>query len=76
MEIVYDLDHEAHKLCEEIGLNMVRAATAGTHPAFIEMIRELIIERLDQTYEHRSVGMHGPRPDLCAVDCCLAKKPE
>jgi protoporphyrin/coproporphyrin ferrochelatase len=74
MEIVYDLDTEARKVCEEIGLNMVRSATAGTHPAFIKMIRELILERIDQNTQRRSVGTHGPRHEVCAPDCCLAKK--
>ena len=41
MEVLYDLDTEARALSEEIGLNMVRARTVGTHPAFISMIREL-----------------------------------
>ena len=45
MEVIYDLDIEAQKVSKEIGLKMVRAATAGTHPAFVEMIRELILER-------------------------------
>jgi len=33
MEVIYDLDIEAQKVAKEIGLKMVRAATAGTHPA-------------------------------------------
>ena len=70
MEIVYDLDTEAMTLCRELGLNMVRAATAGTHPAFIEMIRELIMERIDSTTPRRSVGTNGPRADVCAPGCC------
>ena len=41
MEVVYDLDFEASKVAEEIGINMVRARTAGTHPSFVKMIREL-----------------------------------
>ncbi|MGH9340260.1 MAG: ferrochelatase [Acidobacteriota bacterium] len=45
MEVLYDLDTEARQLCSKIGLNMIRAATVGTHPAFIAMIRELIEER-------------------------------
>jgi ferrochelatase len=76
MEIVYDLDTEARKVCAEIGLNMVRAATVSRHPAFIKMIRELIMERIDPTTERRSVGARGPRHDFCATDCCLARKLE
>jgi ferrochelatase len=63
MEIVYDLDVEAKKVSTEIGINMVRAATAGTHPSFVRMIRDLIHERMSGT----PTRVH----DQCAVDCCL-----
>ena len=71
MEIIYDLDTEARALCRELGLNMIRAATAGTHPAFIAMIRELIIERLDPETPRRSLGTKGTRSDVCHQGCCL-----
>jgi ferrochelatase len=72
MEIVYDLDTEARKLCEEIGLNMIRAGTVGAHPEFIGMIRELILERTVPDTPRRALGSRGPGHDVCAVDCCLA----
>ncbi|MGH9928475.1 MAG: ferrochelatase [Pyrinomonadaceae bacterium] len=71
MEIIYDLDTEALTLCRELGLNMVRAATAGTHPAFIAMIRELILERLDPQTPRRSLGTKGTRSDVCSPGCCV-----
>jgi ferrochelatase len=43
MEVLYDLDTEAAELCKQLGMNMVRARTAGTHPAFVQMIRELML---------------------------------
>ena len=70
MEIIYDLDTEAMALCRELGLHMIRAATAGTHPAFIEMIRELIMERIDLETPRRALGPNGPRGDVCPSDCC------
>jgi ferrochelatase len=70
MEIVYDLDTEAMTLCHELGLNMIRAATAGTHPRFVEMIRELIMERVYPETPRRAIGRLGPRGDCCAPDCC------
>jgi len=70
MEIIYDLDTEARALCRELGLNMIRAATAGTHPAFVKMIRELILERVDATVYRRSLGSDGPRGDVCRPGCC------
>jgi ferrochelatase len=72
MEIVYDIDVEAKQLCDEIGLNMQRAATAGTHPLFIKMIRELVLERLDANAARRFVGDYGPSADFCDAGCCLS----
>ncbi len=66
MEVVYDLDVAARKLSEEIGLKLVRARTPGTHPAFIRMIRDLIVERTDAISE----GIRA-EPDVCGVNCCL-----
>jgi protoporphyrin/coproporphyrin ferrochelatase len=42
MEVLFDLDTEAHDLCDEIGLKMVRAGTAGSHPKLISMIRDMV----------------------------------
>ena len=52
-------------------MNVVRAGTAGTHPAFVAMIRELIEERLDEAPEQRAAGRYGPSHDVCAANCCL-----
>lgn len=70
MEVMYDLDDEAQKAAKEIGLNMVRAGTVGVHPDFIRMIRELIVERIEQG-EKRVVGNLPPNPDVCFANCCL-----
>ena len=70
MEIVYDLDYEAQNVAKELGITMVRAATAGTHPAFVKMIRELILERIHNE-PGRFLGSRGPGHDVCPVDCCL-----
>jgi ferrochelatase len=70
MEVLYDLDTEARQHCEAIGLNMVRAATVGTHPSFIRMIRELMLERMEPGTTRRSLGPSGPSHDVCPVDCC------
>ncbi|MEU8318188.1 ferrochelatase [Nonomuraea sp. NPDC048881] len=55
MEVVYDLDTEARQVAAELGLPMERAATAGTHPAFVHMVRELMDE---------------PEPVACPLTCC------
>lgn len=77
MEVRFDLDVEARQLCQELGLNMIRAATVGTHPAFVKMIRELIVERVVQLTgdcpARRALGNQGPSHDYCPVDCCPRK---
>lgn len=60
MEVVYDLDVEARKVADELGMKMVRAATAGTHPSFVRMIRELMLERINDEVP----------ANICAPDCC------
>ncbi|HKV36183.1 MAG TPA: ferrochelatase [Pyrinomonadaceae bacterium] len=70
MEIVYDLDFEAQNLARELGMKMVRASTAGTHPAFVKMIRELMLERIHNE-SPRFLGSRGPVHDVCPADCCL-----
>ena len=69
MEVVYDLDTEARERAAALGLGFVRAGTAGTHPAFVRMIRELVEERVTGG-ERRALGASGPRADACAPDCC------
>jgi ferrochelatase len=63
LEVLYDLDTEAKQLCDELGVAMSRAATAGTHPAFVRMIRELIVERMEG---------RGEVPGFCTAECCPA----
>jgi protoporphyrin/coproporphyrin ferrochelatase len=71
LEVVYDLDIQARTLCDELGVNMVRAATVGTHPRFIRMIRELIVERMTASTDRPALGSLGPNHDVCPDDCCV-----
>jgi ferrochelatase len=71
LEVLYDLDVEAVEAAADIGLNVVRAGSAGTHPAFVSMIRELVQERLDGSAPRRTAGRFGPSHDVCPNDCCL-----
>jgi len=71
LEVVYDLDTELRALCNKLGIHMVRAATVGTHPRFIRMIRELIEERLSESPQRLTLGTLGPKEDVCPDDCCV-----
>lgn len=70
MEVAYDLDVEARACCDELGVRMVRAETAGTHPRFVDMIVELVEERLSPAAARPALGVLGPWPDQCPADCC------
>ncbi|MEM7454563.1 MAG: ferrochelatase [Planctomycetota bacterium] len=69
MEVMFDLDTEAAELCEELGINMVRSKTVGTHPAFVSMVRELIVERTSDAPK-LAVGDLPAWHDVCPKDCC------
>jgi len=71
MEVIYDLDDEAAKLASELNVEMARVKTAGTHPKFISMIRQLIEERLGRTTEKLALGSDGPSHDVCPANCCI-----
>ncbi len=70
MEVMFDLDEEARATSGELGLRMVRAGTAGTHPRFVAMLGELIEERLGRRADRRAVGRFPANHDVCPVDCC------
>jgi ferrochelatase len=71
MEVMFDLDIEAKDTCEALGITMVRAASAGTHPRFIQMVRELIEERIKGLETRPYLGSRGPGWDVCPTNCCL-----
>ncbi len=71
IEVLFDLDEQAAELCKRRGIKMVRAATVGTAPKFVTLIRELVEERLSGSSDRRAIGMLGPWHDVCPEDCCL-----
>jgi ferrochelatase len=64
VEVRWDLDIEARATAERLGLAFARATTAGAHPAFVAMVRELVDEQL-RGARPRHLGRLG----LCGVDC-------
>lgn len=69
MEVVYDLDTEAQARAQALGLRMVRTPTASNHPGYVEMVRELVVERLGGP-DRATVGGGAALPDVCAAGCC------
>lgn len=70
VEVLYDLDIEAARAAERLGLPMARAATPGTDPRFVSMITDLVVERRSQPAQVQALGSLPPGPDFCPNDCC------
>jgi ferrochelatase len=64
LEVAWDLDVEARATATRLGLPFSRAATAGTHPAFVSMVGDLVLEVQSGT-PALSLGDLG----LCGIDC-------
>ena len=64
IEVLWDLDEEARDTAAAHDLLLERANTAGSHPAFVTMIADLVEQRL----------AGGPRRlgTSCPQTCCLA----
>ncbi|WNV73841.1 ferrochelatase [Geodermatophilus sp. DSM 44513] len=63
VEVVWDLDNEARETAGELGMTFVRSGTAGTHPAFVAMVRELV--------EERRTGTPPRLGTNCPAHCCF-----
>src|SRR5262249_10124765 len=75
LEVLYDLDCDARRVADELGLSMIRAATVGTHPLFVQMVRELVEERVSGSDSRAATGEFPAWPDVCPDDCCPAPLP-
>ncbi|MEL4504389.1 ferrochelatase [Luteococcus sp. H138] len=51
MEVIYDLDTQARETCDKLGIQMVRAATAGVSPAFVATLADRLLDRAAQARE-------------------------
>jgi ferrochelatase len=72
VEVLWDLDTQARQRADEVGLAYVRAATPGTDPRFVAMIRELVHERVsDLPVDQRArIAGTAAAPDRCVAGCC------
>ncbi len=76
VEVRYDLDVEAADTAAEVGIRFHRAATVGTAPEFVAMVRELVVEReCGPQSPRRVIGTDGPSHDVCPLDCCPGRTP-
>jgi ferrochelatase len=71
LEVMWDLDTEAADTAGALGMDFVRAATPGTDPRFVEMVRQLVLERTEPGYPREARGQI-PTWDRCDPRCCTA----
>ncbi|MBL7256751.1 ferrochelatase [Paractinoplanes lichenicola] len=68
LEVIWDLDNEAADTAKRLGLGYARAATPGTDPRFVAMVKDLVRERTDSVPSRRLGTL--PVWDDCPVPCC------
>ena len=74
VEVLYDVDVQAQQRISSLdGFVAKRAATVGTDPEFVAMLRDLVAERLDgqEQASHGALCTH----DRCPVGCCPPPPP-
>ncbi|MHB8295428.1 MAG: ferrochelatase [Acidimicrobiales bacterium] len=71
MEVVYDLDVVAVGQARAAGMVVARAGTAGSHPSFVSMVRELVTEITGEGPSSgrapRACGPDGPAAAPCGT---------
>jgi ferrochelatase len=57
IEVLYDLDTVAARVCRDIGLPMARAATVNDDPLFLEMMADEVLKTWDRYRTGRPLGL-------------------
>ncbi|MGC3021652.1 ferrochelatase [Brevibacterium sp. FAM 24630] len=80
MEVAFDLDTEAKETADELGFAFTRAATVGTHEAFVSGLVDLVMERVAQLRgeEVEAPALPGtvalvPGSGACSIECCRGR---
>jgi ferrochelatase len=70
MEVVFDLDVEAARTADLLGLPMARAATPGTDPRFVSMITALVRDYAAGRAGEAVMALGQAGPSFCTQGCC------
>lgn len=71
MEVVYDLDTEASQTAAELGIDYLRAATAGVHPELVASLADAVLARAEAARAGRVAGEDSRF--VCPQTCCLPR---
>jgi ferrochelatase len=63
VEILYDLDYQAAATCQEVGMAMVRAATVGDAPAFLDAMADRVLQTFDRFRRFPPLAITGPQQE-------------
>ena len=63
VEVLYDLDVEAAGVCRTLGLPMVRAQAVNDHPAFLDMMAEVVLDVCRRYARGRALDVVVPGAD-------------
>lgn len=72
MEVVHDLDVEAAQAARDAGKAFARAECVSAYPEFVQMVAQLVRERMDASEPRLALGADGPWPDACPEGHCPA----
>ena len=72
LEVLWDLDNEAAETAAGLGMGYARAATPGTDPRFVAMVRSLVRERIADQPRERLGTL--PVWDVCPAGCCRSPR--
>jgi len=70
VEVRFDLDIEAARAAQALGLGFHRTRTAGDDPRFAAMVAGLVAERAVPGSPRQALSRLGPAHDRCPVGCC------
>ncbi|MFZ1411771.1 MAG: ferrochelatase [Micropruina sp.] len=72
MEVMWDLDEEATATARDAGLWVRRTPTPGVHPAFVDGLVDLVLERIQGRPVEQRAALTEPGPwfDVCRPGCC------
>ncbi len=57
IEVLYDLDVEAAAVCRELGTPMARAEAANDHPAFLDMMADVVMRTCQRYARGRALPL-------------------
>ncbi|MBI4478270.1 MAG: ferrochelatase [Acidobacteria bacterium] len=60
IEVLYDLDHEAATISRELGIRMERASAVNLHPAFLDLMADLVLRTVKRYERARPLPLVSP----------------